>query len=114
MHQSFLRINLCALFLVIGASCGTAAPADAAPTSDEPTLEDCKAAVGKARALAADLPPDSLSRYFAERHLHQALVEAGNGEFDECVEMAARAAEQVRQRRHDLPREKLKVLKPDE
>ncbi|WP_407112897.1 hypothetical protein [Bradyrhizobium sp. LMG 9283] len=65
--------------------------------------------------MAAGLPQDNLSRYFAERHLQQALVEAGNGEFDECLEMAARAVEQVRERRHDVPPgEKLKVLKPDE
>lgn len=115
MCHSCLRIGLCALCFVIGASCGTAAAADIASASDEPTLEDCNAAVGKARTLAADLSPDNLSRYFAERHLQQALVEAGNGEFDECLEMAARAAEQVRERRHDVPSgEKLKVLKPDE
>lgn len=115
MCHSFLRIYLCTLCLVIGASCGTAAAADVAPASDEPTLEDCKAAVGNVRILATDLPPDNLSRYFAERHLQQALVEAGNGEFDECLEMAARAAEQVRERRHDVaPGERLKVLKADE
>lgn len=83
--------------------------------SDEPTWEDCKAAVGQARALAEELPTDNLSRYFAERYLHQAVVEAGNGEFDDCLEMAERAAEQVRERRHDLPPgAKLKVLRPDE
>lgn len=83
--------------------------------SDEPTWEDCKAAVGEARALAEELPTDNLSRYFAERYLHQAVVEAGNGEFDDCLEMAERAAEQVRERRHDLPPgAKLKVLRPDE
>ena len=103
-----LRISLCALCLLVGAGA-------AAPASDEPTWEDCKAAVGEARALAAQLPPDNLSRYFAERHLHQALAEAGNGEFDECVEMAARATEQVRERRHELPPgERLKVLRADE
>jgi hypothetical protein len=107
------RIGLCALSL--GAGCAMAAPDAVAPASDEPTWEDCEAAVGKARALAAELPPDNLSRYFAERHLHQAMAEAGNGEFDECLEMAARASEQVRERRHELPPgEKLKVLRPDE
>ncbi|QQO18063.1 hypothetical protein JJB99_12550 [Bradyrhizobium diazoefficiens] len=87
----------------------------AAPASDEPTPDDCNAAVAEARALAAGLPPDHLSRYFAERHLHQALVEAGNGEFDECVDMAARASEEVRERRHELrPGEQLRVLKSNE
>ena len=57
--------------------------------SAEPTREDCEAAVEQARALAAALPADDLSRYFAERDLQQAMIEAGNGEFDDCLEMAA-------------------------
>jgi hypothetical protein len=86
----------------------------AVPVSAEPSKQDCDAAVEQARALAAALPADNLSRYFAERELHQALVEAGNGEFDECLEMAARAAEEAKERRHELPPgETLKVLKPD-
>jgi hypothetical protein len=85
------------------------------PASAEPSQQDCDAAVEQARSLAAALPADDLSRYFAERDLQQALVEAGNGEFDECLEMAARAADEVRERRHELPPgETLKVLKPDE
>ena len=68
-----------------------------------------------ARAQAAALPADDLSRYFAERDLHQALVEAGNGEFDDCLDAAARATEEMRERRHTLqPGERLKVLQPDE
>jgi hypothetical protein len=43
------------------------------------------------------------------------MAEAGNGEFDECLEMAARASDEVRERRHELrPGERLKVLGPDE
>jgi len=100
------RITICAFGLLAGLGSAMAAPA-----SEEPTREDCNAAVAEARALAAALPPDHLSRYFAERHLHQALVEAGNGEFDECLDMAARASDEVRERRHELlPGEKLKVL----
>jgi len=87
----------------------------AVPVSAEPSKQDCDAAVEQARALAAALPADNLSRYLAERELHQALVEAGNGEFDECLEMAARAAEEAKERRHELPPgETLKVLRPDE
>ncbi|SFU97523.1 hypothetical protein SAMN05192541_108291 [Bradyrhizobium arachidis] len=110
-----LRISICTLsFLLAGFGCALAT-SGAVPASDEPTREDCNAAVAEARALAADLPPDHLSRYFAERHLHQALVEAGNGEFDECVDMAARASDEVRERRHELqPGEQLRVLKPNE
>nr|WP_082907775.1 hypothetical protein [Bradyrhizobium neotropicale] len=109
------RIGLCALCLLLDPGCVAAAPGAVLPAPDEPTWEDCKAAIGEARALAEELPPDHLSRYFAERHLHQAKVEAGNAEFDECLEMAARASAEVRERRHELlPGEKLKVLKPDE
>jgi hypothetical protein len=109
------RITVCALGLFAGLGCGVAAPGAVAPAADEPTREQCNAAVAEARALAASLPPDHLSRYFAERHLHQAMAEAGNGEFDECLEMAARASDEVRERRHELrPGEKLKVLGPDE
>ncbi|MCP3368057.1 hypothetical protein [Bradyrhizobium cajani] len=107
------RAKLYALCLVVGWA--AAASGEAAAASDEPTWEDCKVAVAEARALSAELPPDNLSRYFAERHLHQALAEAGNGEFDECLDMAARATQQVRERRHDLPPgERLRVLKADE
>jgi len=71
--------------------------------------------VAQARAQAAALPADDLSRYFAERDLHQALIEAGNGEFDDCLDAAARAAEELRERRHQLqPGERLKILQPDE
>lgn len=109
------RTTVCALGLLAGLSCGMAAPNATVPASDEPTREDCNAAVAEARTLAEGLPPDHLSRYFAERHLHQALAEAGNGEFDECLEMAARASDEVRERRHELrPGERLKVLGPDE
>ncbi|MCK1389191.1 hypothetical protein IVB29_00380 [Bradyrhizobium sp. 1] len=92
-----------------------AAPGVAASALGEPTREDCNAAVAEARALAGALPADHLSRYFAERHLLQALAEAGNGEFDECLDMAARASDEVRERRHELrPGERLKVLGADE
>jgi hypothetical protein len=78
-------------------------------------MQDCEAAVEQGRTLTAALPADDLSRYFAERHLHQALIEAGNGEFDDCLELAERAAEETRERRHELPPgEKVKVLGPDE
>ena len=65
--------------------------------------------------MAAALPADDLSRYFAERHLHQSMVEAGNGEFDECLEYAERATDEVREHRHTLqPGETFKVLQPHE
>jgi hypothetical protein len=104
---------LICLFLGL-ASC-MATPCSAETVSAEPSREDCEAAVGQARAVAAALPANDLSRYFAERDLNQALVEAGNGEFDECMEFAARAADELRERRHELPPgETLKILKADE
>jgi hypothetical protein len=81
----------------------------------EPTNESCLAAVGQARSLAAALPTGDLSRYFAERDLHQAMIEAGNGEFDVCLEYAARATEEVQERRHTLqPGETLKIRRVDQ
>jgi hypothetical protein len=110
------RTNQLTVCLLAGLAWGAAATSSrAAATPVEPTREDCEAAVEQARALAAALPADDPSRYFAERDLHQAAVEAGNGEFDECLEMAQRATEEVRERRHVLlPGEMLKVLRPDE
>jgi hypothetical protein len=90
-------------------------PCSAEPASVGPGRQDCDGAVGQARAVAAALPAEDISRYFAERDLYQAMVEAGNGEFDECLELAARAADELRTRRHELPPgEKLKVLRADE
>jgi hypothetical protein len=101
--------------LLLGLACCVAWPCSAETAPAEPGREDCEAAVGQARAVAATLPANDLSRYFAERDLHQAMVEAGNGEFDECMEFAARAADELRERRHELPPgETLKILKPDE
>ena len=101
--------------LFAGLSYGVVSLCIAEPASAEPSKQECDAAIEQARALAAALPADNLSRYFAERELQQAMIEAGNGEFDECLEMAARAAEEAKERRHELPPgEKLKVLKPDE
>jgi hypothetical protein len=109
------RTNQLTVCLVVGLAWGAATLSRAAPVSVEPTREDCEAAVEQARALATALPADDPSRYFAERDLHQAMVEAGNGEFDDCLEMAERATEEVREHRHVLhPGETLKVLRPDE
>jgi hypothetical protein len=103
------------VLVCLGLACCMVTPCSAEAVSAEPSREDCEAAVGQARAVAATLPANDLSRYFAERDLHQAMVEAGNGEFDECMEFAARAADELRERRHELPPgETLKILKPDE
>jgi hypothetical protein len=105
-------LTLCLLVCLV---CGAVTPRDANAASAEPTKTDCEAAIEQTRALVAALPADDLSRYFAERDLHQAMVEAGNGEFDDCLELAARATDEIKQRRHTLqPGERLKVLQPNE
>ena len=82
-----------------------------APVEAEgPTAESCEAAVQSARTLAETLPAEDLSRRVAESYLVQALVEAGNGEFDDCMDMAAHATVEVREHRHRLnPGETLDV-----
>jgi len=69
---------------------------------DEPSQASCLAAVAAARELAERLPVDDASRYFAERDLQQAVTEAGNGEFDDCLEWAAEATLEIKQHRHTL------------
>ncbi len=86
---------------------------EANAADDEPTKEDCVAAVDKARALANPLPADHPSRYIAERHLHQSMAEAGNGEFDDCLYWAERAADEVREQRHAVS-DKINVLQSDQ
>jgi hypothetical protein len=96
---------------------GVASPCNADTGSPEaaPTEEACMAAVAKARTLAETLPAGDLSRYFAERDVQQALTEAGNGEFDDCLEWVGRATQEVQERHHTLqPGETLKVRPADE
>jgi hypothetical protein len=108
---------LIACLLLAGLAGSAVAPgrADPAAASVEPTREDCMAAVERARALADALPAGDGSRYFAERHLQQAMTEAGNREFDDCLEWAQRAMEEVQEHRHTLaPGETIKVRGADE
>jgi len=96
-------------------TCLAVSVAGASAHDDEPTRETCDAAVAEARAQAATLPADDVSRYFAERDIQQAVVEAGNGEFDDCLERVASARLELRERHHSLqPGERLKVLRADE
>ena len=109
------RMNVLIGGLVASLAGGAVTPCSANFISVEPTRESCEAAVEQTRALAAALPADDLSRYFAERDLHQAMIEAGNGEFDDCLDMTARATDEIKERRHTLqPGEKLKVLQSNE
>ena len=108
-------INPLTVCFLVGLACGAVTLCSADSVSTEPTKEACEAAVEQTRSLAAALPADDLSRYFAERDLRQAMVEAGNGEFDDCMEAAARATDEIKERRHTLqPGEKLKVLQSNE
>jgi hypothetical protein len=97
------------------------APAAPAPTTAnaeadaEPTKEDCDAALDKVRALTNTLPTEHPSRYFAERYMQQSMVEAGNGEFDDCLHWAERATEEVRELRHSSKSgESIEVMQPGE
>jgi hypothetical protein len=106
------RFHLLTFCAIAGLAVSAARAETATP---EPTRENCVAAVEDARSLAVALPADDLSRYFAERHLLQAMAEAGNGEFDECLEYAERATVEVQQHLHSLlPGETFKVLQPNE
>lgn len=111
------RMNMFALCFAAYLAWG-AAPAGiarAVAAGSEPTSEECHAKVEEARALAETLPVQHMSRYFAERYLQRALAEAGNGEFDECMEFAESAILEVRELRHDYPLgTKLNVLGPNE
>jgi hypothetical protein len=108
-------MNTLIVGLIASLAGGAVTPCSGDSVSVEPTSEGCEAAVEQTRALAAALPADDLSRYFAERDLHQATIEAGNGEFDDCLDMTARATDEIKQRRHTLqPGEKLKVLQSTE
>ncbi len=96
--------------LVTGCAAPRPRPSLATPVTTEPTAASCDAAVEAARAAAAELPEDDLSRRFAASLLNQARTEAGNGEFDDCLEYAARASVEVREHRHRLlPGETLDV-----
>jgi hypothetical protein len=100
-----------------GLAVDVANPPRPAPASrpTEPTRADCIAAVDKARALTLPLSEDHLSRVFAERYLGQSMMEAGNGEYDDCLYWAERATEEIEGRQHDWqPGERLKVLGSDE
>lgn len=104
-----IRLGLMIAPLCMVLCCGFDACAE--PTSDdEPTAESCDAAVSTARALIDTRPPGTISRYFAERYVGQAVAEGGNREFDDCVEWAEKAAEEIRHPSHALkPGETLNV-----
>lgn len=78
------------------------AMADDAPEAGEPTLQECMKALQDGRDKASKLSAKSLSRYFAERFLQNAEAEAGNGEYDGCLEYVEKAIDEIDNRRHWL------------
>src|SRR5260370_8888049 len=107
------RMNTLMVCLAVCLTGGAVTPCSANPISVEPTRESCEAAVKETRVLAAALPADDLSRYFAERDLHQAMIEACNGELDDRLDMTPRASDELKERSHTLhPAETLNLLQP--
>lgn len=99
MAVLFGRIHALVLAISFGMLVtGVAAGAEEA----EPSREDCTKALQRGHELASRLSPKSLSRYFALRYLQSAEAEAGNGEFDECVEFATKAVDEIENRSHWL------------
>ncbi len=61
----------------------------------EPTRASCEAAVARARTAMSRLPTGSMAQRFANADLVQAQSEGGNGEFDDCLEYAAKAEDEA-------------------
>jgi len=82
--------------------------------SQEPTEEECSAALKDAEQRVAAMSEKSLSRYFADNLLAYARIEAGNGEYDECLEKVEKAVAEIEERRHWLaPGERFRVRTAD-
>jgi hypothetical protein len=95
-------------------------PVDARPAAEpaqavEPTAASCAAAMDEARELAVRLPEGDGSKLFAMSYLRQAGDEAANSEYDECLLYASQAADEVRERRHQLqPGERIVIRSANE
>jgi hypothetical protein len=76
--------------------------AEDAAEAGEPTLQECTEALQDGRDRASKLSAKSLSRYFAERFLQNAEAEAGNGEYDGCLEYVEKAVDEIDNRWHWL------------
>ncbi len=82
--------------------------------NEEPTEEQCSAALHDAKQRVAEMSEKSLSRYFADSLLQYARIEAGNGEFDECLDKVEQAVAEIEERRHWLaPGETFRVRTGD-
>jgi hypothetical protein len=75
-----------------------------------PTVDQCKATLHVARAKIEALPVDHISRHFAESRLNAAEAEASAADFDDCVEEAWKAINEIKHRWHSLePGQRLRI-----
>jgi hypothetical protein len=104
MMMNGCRTSLRFAFTVLSLAWLSGSPvmAEDAAQSGEPTLEECTKALHDGRDKASKLSAKSLSRYFAERFLQNAEAEAGNGEYDGCLEYVEKAIDEIDNRRHWL------------
>jgi len=96
MIRTVLPLALIGVVLLSGGS------TRAEQAAEEPTMADCTKALEEGWSKTKQLSSKSLSRYFAERFLQSAEAEAGNGEYDGCVEYAEKAEDEVENRWHWL------------
>jgi hypothetical protein len=97
-----IRTVLSLAILGVALLSGGSTRAGQAAATEEPTVADCTKALEEGWSKARQLSSKSLSRYFAERFLTSAEAEAGNGEYDGCVEYAEKAVDEVENRWHWL------------
>jgi hypothetical protein len=110
-RKTMLQIAFAVLSGALLLSSPTMAEGVAEPA--EPTLEDCTKALQDGRDRASKLSAKSLSRHFAERFLQSAEAEAGNGEYDGCLEYTEKAVDEIDNRWHWLaPGETFRVTTP--
>lgn len=102
MRPAWAKSMRCSLGFAVALMAVCVAPVSRAFADDEPTAEDCRVAMDRARTHADALPADDGSRYFAQRYLAQAAAEAANGEFDDCVDLATEALAEVKAHRHPV------------
>lgn len=98
--RPLLRVGLAVLPLAWLYS--SPAMAEVGAEAGEPTLQECSKALEDGRGRASRLSAKSLSRYFAERFLQNAEAEAGNGEYDGCLEYVEKAIDEIDHRWHWL------------
>jgi len=110
MNGCKIRLQLAFTALLLALLSSSPVVAEDASHPGEPTLHECTEALRDGRDKLAKLSTKSLSRYFAERFLLSAEAEAGNGEYDECLEYVEKAVDEIDNRWHWLaPGEKFRA-----